>query len=78
MPGPDEAFVSKYFTPNPEQLAGPGMAANNAMIPQQTAAQAAIKQILLRRMMQQQGMQGMPAAVPPPMLGAPLPSGARR
>jgi hypothetical protein len=58
-----------FMTPGPQQLAGPGMDANNAMVGRQAWAQQALKDLLLKRAMA--GMQGGPMAPPPQMLGAP-------
>lgn len=67
--GPDPAALSAPTVP--EQLAGPGMGANNALLAQQQRAQAMIKQLLLQRMMQSGG--GMQQQPLPQMLGMPPP-----
>lgn len=55
-----------FMTPGPEQLAGPGMADNNAMVGRQAWAQQALKDLLLKRM-----LQGMVQQPQPPLLGTP-------
>lgn len=71
--GPDPAELSAPSVP--EQLSGPGMGQNNALLAQQQQAQQMIKQLLLKRLLQQQGggglgMQPQPL---PQMLGMPPP-----